>query len=379
MVTADGVIAPEDELPTDAEDVSLARLTRSDLQEEEPAALPEVRHPGHDEVITVTGLVGETLELGFNTKIAKFFQIDGDLIAALPNGGLVGFEGYTTALDGDALVIELGTPPAPFVAQRVPVAEDLLFDTAYDQRATLAHGTAIIEVLNHLRREGVERLVVLPLFPQYASSSTGSGLEEVYRVAARMWNVPALSVVPSYYRHPAYLDSLTEVSRQSLGDLDAYDFFLISFHGLPERHVVKSDLGLGAHCLAKPDCCETISDTNAFCYRAQSVATARALAERLGIPRDRYGICFQSRLGRTPWIRPYTDQEILSLPEKGVKRLAVMIPSFTVDCLETLEEIAMRGRESFIEAGGEHFHMVPALNAHPSWVKGATQILGPYL
>jgi ferrochelatase len=170
---------------------------------------------------------------------------------------------------------------------------------------------------------------------------------------------------------------LAVIARESLGELTDYDHFLMSFHGLPERHVQKCDLS-GTHCLHKTDCCSAIETVNRYCYRAQSYATARLLAAQLGIGDDRYTVAFQSRLGRTPWIQPYTDIQLEELAKRGVKRLAVLIPSFTADCLETLEEIAIRGDESFRAAGGEELHMVPSLNAHPSWVDALTEMLAEW-
>ncbi len=237
---------------------------------------------------------------------------------------------------------------------------------------------SLASALAAFRDEGVERIVVAPLYPQYASSSTGSSLEALYKTCATYWNTPALTVIPPFYNHPAYLESVAAIARESMGDPAQYDFTLMSFHGLPERHVKKSDVS-GSHCLASADCCETIESANRYCYRAQCVATAKALAELLHIPGDRSQVCFQSRLGRTPWIRPYTDEVIEDLPRQGVKKLAILVPSFTADCLETLEEIAIRGKESFLRAGGESLHMVPALNAHPVWVKNLATILNERL
>ena len=233
---------------------------------------------------------------------------------------------------------------------------------------------SIESALKAFRDENTQKLVVVPLYPQYASSSTGSCLEEVYRICGSYWNVPSLTVVPPFYDHPAFRESLVTVAKQSLGDLRAYDFFLISFHGLPERHVTKCD-PTGSHCLAKDDCCERMTEANRYCYRAQSVAAARNLAQGLGIPPEKVDFAFQSRLGRTPWIKPYTDEVLVDLAKRGVKRLAVLVPSFTADCLETLEEIAIRGKESFIAAGGESLHLVPSQNAEPSFVETVCQMI----
>ena len=224
-------------------------------------------------------------------------------------------------------------------------------------------------VLQEFHDEGVERIVVMPMYPQYASSSTGSCLEALYKAAGALYNTPHLTVIPPFSQHPVYQDCLAEVCRESLGDLDRFDHFLFSYHGLPERQVKKSQIGKEPYCLASDNCCDAMNLANRFCYRAQSYEATRQLVRRLGISEDRYSVAFQSRLGRTPWIRPYTDEVLAELPKKGIKRLAVAVPSFTADCLETIEEIGMRGRETFEEAGGEELHLVPCLNAHPLWVK----------
>lgn len=230
-------------------------------------------------------------------------------------------------------------------------------------------------VLQAFHRDGVERLFVVPMYPQYASSSTGSCLEELYKVAAKDWNTPSLVVVPPFYDHPAYLDACADIAKEHLVNLDDFDHILMSYHGLPERHVKKCDLQDGNYCLSKPDCCAEVSQVNRYCYRAQCYATSRSLAERLGLKDDDYSVSFQSRLGRTPWIKPYTDEEIKKLAERGIRKLAVMIPSFTADCLETLEEIAIRGEEDFQEAGGESLTMVPSLNADPRWLEAVLILL----
>lgn len=228
--------------------------------------------------------------------------------------------------------------------------------------------------LERLRAAGCDRLAVLPLYPQYASSSTGSSLQEVWRVTGELWNTPSVQAVPAFYDHPAFLDALALVARPAL-DEAAPDRVLMSFHGLPERQIKKSDAsGYGRHCLAAPGCCDAIVDANRMCYRAQCFATARGLAARLGLGLDRYEVTFQSRLGRTPWIRPYTDVRARELAAAGVKRLAVLCPAFVADCLETLEEIGLRLREDFLAHGGEELRLVPSLNATDAWADGVVTI-----
>ncbi len=148
----------------------------------------------------------------------------------------------------------------------------------------------------------------------------------------------------------------------------------MSYHGLPESQVRKGDES-GAHCLRGDGCCDALATVNRRCYRAQCFATSRLLAEELGLSPDQYQVTFQSRLGRVPWIKPYTDVALRELPKRGVKRLAVLCPAFVADCLETLEEIGLRGKDTFLAAGGEAFHLVPSLNAHPMWVEAVAEMV----
>ena len=232
---------------------------------------------------------------------------------------------------------------------------------------------SLASAIEKLRGRGVQELTVVPLYPQYASSSTGSSLERVYRLVGEAWNVEALRVLPPFYGRPEFLDAFADVGRPVLAEARA-DHVLFSFHGLPERQVKKSD-PTGAHCLQRADCCDVQVPANRWCYRMQCFFTARELAQRLGLELGRWTVTFQSRLGRTPWIRPYTDVVIPELAGKGVKRLAVFCPAFVADCLETLEEIGIRAKDQFLASGGEALTLVPSLNAHPSWVRGLTKMV----
>jgi len=223
----------------------------------------------------------------------------------------------------------------------------------------------ISSALDRLKTSGCERLIIFPLYPQYASSSTGSTLEAIYRHVAREWNTPFISVVPPFYRHTAFLDAFAAVGRPVLDELEP-DHVLFSFHGLPERQIRKSDLS-GEHCL-RDGCCDRIVEHNRSCYRAQCFATAKGLRDRLDVSEASSTICFQSRLGRTPWIQPFTDQVIVALAQRGVKRLAVFCPAFVADCLETLEEIGIAAAASFRAAGGDTLKLVPSLNSTSTWV-----------
>jgi ferrochelatase len=223
---------------------------------------------------------------------------------------------------------------------------------------------SIASGLEALRAAAVDRIVVLPLYPQYAASSTATSIARVMELAGTRWDVMPLDFVPAFYADPGFLAAFTAVAKPALAEARA-DHVLFSFHGLPERQIQKSDPS-GVHCLRTATCCDAISDKNQGCYRAQCYATARALAGRLAV--TDYTVCFQSRLGRTPWITPHTDVLLDELPKQGKKRLAVLCPAFVADCLETLEEIGIRAREQFKAAGGEELTLVPSLNATPAWI-----------
>jgi ferrochelatase len=229
---------------------------------------------------------------------------------------------------------------------------------------------SIADALDELASRDVERIVVLPLFPQYASSSTGTAQARVMELAGERWNVPALDFVPAFYNDPGFIAAQTQVARPILADFQP-DHVLFSFHGLPVRQIVKTD-SRGAVCFQRTSCCDELR--NPHCYRAQSFWTARTVASELGLAADRYTICFQSRLGRTPWIEPYTDHVIDRLGKAGTKRLAVLCPAFVADCLETVEEIGIRAREQFKAAGGDELVLVPSLNATKAWVDAVCAI-----
>ncbi|MBK8978107.1 MAG: ferrochelatase [Planctomycetes bacterium] len=227
--------------------------------------------------------------------------------------------------------------------------------------------------LERLRALGTDEIVVVPLFPQYSMAAWASAVVAVQRAAERARNVPALRVVPPFYDHPAFLAAAADVARESLADF-APDRVLLSFHGVPERHCTRSDDGGGSHCLRREDCCDAIVAANRQCYRAQCFATARGLAAELGLDSGGYEVAFQSRFTKA-WIRPFTDERLRALPGEGVRRLAVLCPAFVADCLETIEEIGMRGAADFRAAGGEELRLVPCVNAHPAWVRGLAHII----
>jgi len=211
--------------------------------------------------------------------------------------------------------------------------------------------------------QGVDEFFLIPLFPHYAMSSYDTAVEAVKRQVRRQAPHAALQVKPPYYNQPEYIEALVASASDHLGR--NYDHLLFSFHGLPERHLRKADT-TGCHCLAKENCCWTPGPAHATCYRAQCYRTVEAFVTRAGV--TRYSVAFQSRLGKDPWLRPYTDHELVRLARDGVRKLLVICPAFVSDCLETLEEIGMRGRETFMDAGGGEFTLIPCLNDHPVWI-----------
>ncbi len=227
--------------------------------------------------------------------------------------------------------------------------------------------------MDALIKQGATKLLIVPMFPQYASATVGSVLELTYKTAAHKQNVPAISVLPPFYVEPDFLDAWQAVVQPEL-DRFKPDHILISFHGLPERQIFKAD-PTGSHCLKKKDCCENYLNGNPMCYRAHCFATAKGITERLGLAPDKFTVAFQSKLGRDPWLTPATDETVVALAKKGVKRLAIVSPAFVADCIETIEELGGQAKESFEHHGGTDFLLVPSLNATPQWVKAFSGIL----
>lgn len=224
---------------------------------------------------------------------------------------------------------------------------------------------SIEQAVRQLHQAGVTHVALIPMFPHYAMSSFETAVVRVREVAARLAPGMRLSVQAPYYERPDYVDALVASAQPGLSR--GYDHLLFSFHGIPERHLRKSD-PTRRHCLGTPNCCEQPSPAHATCYRHQCFQTVKAFVRQAGVPEGKYSVAFQSRLGRDPWLTPYADQRIVQLAAEGVGRLAVMCPAFVADCLETIEEIGLRGRESFLKAGGREFTLLPCLNEHPRWV-----------
>jgi protoporphyrin/coproporphyrin ferrochelatase len=222
---------------------------------------------------------------------------------------------------------------------------------------------SIAGALLNLQKQGVSNVLVIPMFPHYAMSSYETAVERVKKVAARLTPELELKFLAPYYSEPEYLHALADSVEPYLRQ--DYDHLLFSFHGLPERHLLKAD-PTKQHCLQSADCCQIASPAHETCYRAQCYKTVEGFVKTTGV--TKYSVSFQSRLGRAAWLKPYTDEELARLGTSGVKKLLVICPAFTADCLETLEEIGLRGRDTFLKGGGKELVLIPCLNAHPSWL-----------
>ena len=231
---------------------------------------------------------------------------------------------------------------------------------------------SIAEALERLREQRPESITILPLYPQYASSSTGSTLEEVFRLIKGWEVIPNLKVISKFYDHPAFLKALmVEATKYKH---EEYDHVLFSYHGLPERQILKGAAHYGGNTCQMGACCNSITKNNQYCYRANSFETTRQLVKALNIPEGKYSTAFQSLLDNE-WLKPYSDKVIEELAKKGAKKVLVFSPAFVADCLETIHEIGTEYDELFKEHGGEKVTLVPSLNSSDEWVRAVKEMV----
>lgn len=239
-------------------------------------------------------------------------------------------------------------------------------DNRYAVEYAMRYGNpSIAASLAKLCAQHLGRIIVLPLYPQYAESSFETAVVETRRRAAELGCSELITFLSPFFDRPEFIDSFASRVVEHLEKYPA-EHVVFSFHSLPERHLTKLN---PQHCLRAVDCCERLSEMNRHCYRAQCFFTAKSMARRAKLNTHAYTVSFQSRLGRAKWLGPNTEDLLKSLAQRGIKRVAVSCPSFVADCLETLEEIAIRGRKTFIEAGGEELRLIPSLNSDPAWVE----------
>jgi ferrochelatase len=224
--------------------------------------------------------------------------------------------------------------------------------------------TAFESLINKI--PDLEEVVAIPLYPHYAMSSYETAVEYAKEIHREKKYRFKLKFIAPFYQDPGYIQAMAENMRPYLQK--DFDHLLFSFHGIPERHLIKSD-PTHQHCLQSVDCCSVSSLAHATCYRHQCLTTMNLVAAELGLPKEKFSFSFQSRLGKQPWLKPYTDFRFQDMPKEGIKKLLVVCPAFVSDCLETLEEIEIRGKESFLASGGTEYAMIPCLNTHPLWVQ----------
>ncbi len=260
---------------------------------------------------------------------------------------------------------EDGSPLKYYGEIAAQLLQEKLGDDYHVELAMRYQNPSIEKGLEKIRTINPDEIIVLPLFPHYASASTGSVHEEVMRITSKWLAIPSIRMISSYHDHPKLINVFAKNAEKM--DYQSYEHYLFSFHGLPQSQLKKSDNC--NHCLKSADCCQTISDRNYLCYSAQCFDTAKLIAERLNIPKEKYTVCFQSRLGPDKWTQPFTPDIIEEQEKAGVKNLLVFSPAFVADCLETIIEIGFEYKEEFIEAGGEKLDLVPSLNDDPEWIE----------
>ena len=226
---------------------------------------------------------------------------------------------------------------------------------------------SIFKGLKELDDKGVKNITVLPLYPHYAMSSYETVVEKVKDEVKTNFPHLKIKTVEPFYNDKKYIDLLCKKIKSTISKIE-YDHILFSYHGIPISHLKISD-PTNSHCYKVKDCCNNHSDAHKFCYKHQVLETTELVIKKLKIDKNKYSNAFQSRLPNEAWLKPYTDDELVRLAKEGKKKLVIVTPAFVTDCLETLEEIAMEGKEEFLEAGGESYHYVPCLNDDEDWAK----------
>jgi ferrochelatase len=276
---------------------------------------------------------------------------------------IVPFRAPKSAKIYQKLWTENGSPLLYYSERAKDLLQQQLGETYEVHLAMRYKNPSIAHVLEVMRKKNYERIIVVTMFPQYASASTGSALEEVMRIVSKWWVIPELKFVSQYFDHPAYIEAFAERGRKY--NINEYDHVLFSYHGLPERQVDKVyDDGL----CSDHNCEHEMTEENRYCYKATCYATTRLLAAALNIPQEKYTVCFQSRLDQK-WLKPFSDEVVRQCGDKGMKKILVFSPAFTADCLETIIEIGDEYQEIFTEHGGEKVQLVESLNDHPLWIK----------
>jgi ferrochelatase len=283
----------------------------------------------------------------------------------LVNWIIVPFRAYKSAKTYKKLWTANGSPLKYYGMQLAKKMTDALGNGYVVELGMRYQNPSLKQAIKNIMANQVQKIILIPLFPQYASATTGSVVEEVYKQICTYTNIPIVHTLSNYFDYAPMIEAYAHNANSYL-EKQKYDHILISFHGIPRRHILKASCG--GYCKLNERCCSAISKLNYFCYRAQCHATARAIAQKLNLRPEQYTVVFQSRLGNEQWLEPYAEEKAKSLPSQGIKNVLVVAPSFTADCLETTIEIGHEYEEIFRNNGGNVWQLVHSLNDSPMWV-----------
>lgn len=281
----------------------------------------------------------------------------------LVNGIIVPFRSFSSTKIYKELWTEEGSPLMIYGEEVTHKLQDQLGEEFGVHLAMRYQNPSLEKVLGEMRLKNYQKIIIVPMFPHYASASSGSAMEKAMRIISKWWVIPEISIISQYWDHPGYIKAFVERGQQY--NIDEYDHVLFSYHGLPERHVDKV-YDDGVPC-ADHNCENEITEDNKYCYKATCYATTRLLAEALNIPKEKYTVAFQSRLDKK-WLEPFSDEIVKERAKHGDKKLLAFSPAFVADCLETTVEIGIEYQEIFEEHGGEKVQLVESLNASPTWI-----------
>ena len=258
-----------------------------------------------------------------------------------------------------------GSPLLLYAKENQRLLQKILGEEYCVEVAMRYQSPSIEEALKSLERLSLSELIIIPLFPQYASATTGSICEKVFAHLAQWAVMPKIRMINYFFDHPLLIEAFSSSAKKM--HYETYDHILMSFHGLPQSHLKKADKS--NFCQKQKDCCHHFCEKNASCYGAQCYQTAHLIAQKLSLKKEDFTVCFQSRLGKNPWIEPYTSSVLQSLIKLGKKKILVLCPAFVCDCLETLHEIAIEYQKEFLHLGGEKLDLAPGLNSEPLWIE----------
>ncbi|MFD1631588.1 ferrochelatase [Pseudopedobacter beijingensis] len=271
---------------------------------------------------------------------------------------------------------EEGSPLLVYGKSMQKLIAERLGEDYHVELAMRYQNPSLEEALAKMQKLNLDSIKVVALFPQYASATTGSIHQMVMEIVSQWQIIPPIQLVNNFCDHPGMAKVFAENARKHL-ETGKWDHILFSFHGVPQRQMKKADVSK-KFCLQVSDCCKTYVEENKFCYTAQCYQTAKTIAKEMGLAEEQYTLCFQSRLGKEPWMQPYTSTVLKELAEKGCKRLLVLSPAFVADCIETIYEIGVEYQEEFHSYGGEKVQMVDSLNDSPGWIDALEDIILSY-